>query len=119
MGGSLSQESFSKLFIYRGDPAHDPTFRFKTHHVVIMGIVKMTKNGEEKSMIHLRNPWAKFDYRGPFRMEDSFWTEEVKKQLPLEYNKFGSIYIDADSFVNFFKSFTVSHYHESWMTSYN
>jgi len=99
MGATLSVEGFSKLFIYKGNAEEDPTFRFKMHHVIIMGVFKVEKDGAEVVLIHLRNPWTKFEYRGPYAEEESFWTEEVKKQMPLQYNEFGSFYIDVASFV--------------------
>jgi hypothetical protein len=66
----------------------------------------------------MRNPWRDFTYKGNWKRDDKKWTKELKQQLVTEFDRFGTFYIDLDTFIKEFDSITISHFHESWMTSY-
>jgi hypothetical protein len=48
------------------------------HPYSVRGINKVQVNGEEVTLVRLRNPWAKERYAGPYAPLDPAWTPELK-----------------------------------------
>lgn len=66
-------------------------------------------------LLHMRNPWGKEKYVGPYSDNDSRWTTSAKSQANYKNGDDGSFYIPVANFKRAFASYTVLMY-QDWHT---
>lgn len=88
------------------------------HPYTVRGINKVKVDGEEVTLVRLRNPWAKERYAGPYSALDPVWTPDLKGQVKFDMlSKKGVFWMTLDDFSGAFAQFAVAHTEETWMAS--
>jgi len=71
----------------------------QNHAYNVFGLYDITKdNGQEVTLVKLRNPWGEEEYFGPWSDSSSLWTDYTKSQVDYENKNNGEFYIDIDTF---------------------
>ena len=65
------------------------------HAFTVLG-TKQLSNGAK--LVHVRNPWGKEKYHGPWSDASDLWTPELKQEAGLTVADDGEFFIDIDTF---------------------
>jgi len=85
------------------------------HPYTVGGIDKIQVDGEEVTLVRLRNPWAKERYAGPYAPNDPIWTPELKTQVQFEARvKKGAFWMALTDFSEAFGQLAIAHTEDSW-----
>jgi len=72
--------------------------------------LKDTSGNVKHTLAKVRNPWAKEMYKGPWKDDDSRWTEHYKKQVNLVKANDGAFWMPYDNYINMFTTTGVALY---------
>lgn len=78
----------------------------------------MKADGQDVSLVKIKNPWAKERYAGAWSDEDPKWTQELKGKVKFDENKKQRVFwIPIQTFIDNFGQFAVVLSEDSWQVS--
>ena len=68
--------------------------------------------------MHLRNPWAKETYTGPWNDSSRNWTEDFKRQVPHKTSNEGQFFMALSDYQKGFPITTITYVNDDYVYSY-
>lgn len=73
------------------------------------------QDGQNVKLLNLRNPWGTFEWNGDWSDKSDKWTPELKQQVDLKENSDdGLFWISLDDFKNYFDTFEICRFNETF-----
>jgi len=68
-------------------------------------------------LVHVRNPWGREEYKGPFRDDDPQWTDQWKKEAGMVAANDGAFFIPLSEYKKSFTTYSIVMY-QKWQTQH-
>lgn len=72
------------------------------HAYSLLDIKDITHNGDDVTIIKMRNPWNSEKYKGPWRDNDPNWTPALKEKVGLVEANDGAFWMPYTTFLKYF-----------------